>query len=137
MKPESGNDTINILSFWNTPEESWKENGRSRHQWNKLDHSTNEIGYDTANFLERWGYLLSLGLHFTDNNNNNNTMPVIVWSLDMIKKRRNEHINKITGGTSHRKIQNVALCGNAYLLSRVLSMWLKKITQKGQQKPNT
>ena len=49
-------------------------------------------------------------------------LPVIVGALGRIKKKTDKHIDKISGSPSQNGIQNIALCGTAYLLRRVLSM---------------
>ena len=46
----------------------------------------------------------------------------------------NKHINTISGNLSLYEIEKTALCGTALLLKRLLSMYLKNITQKRQQK---
>ena len=62
------------------------------------------------------------------------TVPVIVEALSRIKKERKKHFNKIHDSSSLCEIQQIALCGTVDLFRKVLSMWLKNITQKKQQK---
>ena len=64
-----------------------------------------------------------------------NTLPVIVRVLDIIKNGTDKHMNKISGSSSQYEIQKIALCRTlADPLKKVLSMRLKIITQKRQQK---
>ena len=62
------------------------------------------------------------------------TAQVIVGTLGMIKIGTDKHINKIPRNTSLFEKQKIALRGTTHLFRRVLSMGLKNITQKRQQK---
>ena len=52
----------------------------------------------------------------------------------MIKIGTTKHIKKISGSPSLYKVQKIAHCGIDHLLKPVLSMWMKNIAQKRQQK---
>ena len=61
-------------------------------------------------------------------------LPVIRGILGMTKKTTDKHINRIHSSPSLYEQEKNALCGTAHLLRRLLSMWMKNITQKWQQK---
>ena len=48
--------------------------------------------------------------------------PIIMGDLGIIKKGTNKHINKMLGNPGRYEIINIALCGTAPLLRRVLAM---------------
>ena len=57
------------------------------------------------------------------------TVLVIVRALDMTMNEINKHFNQIPDNQSLCKIQKNAPCKTAYLLRRVLSIWLENITE--------
>ena len=50
------------------------------------------------------------------------SVTVIVRDPSITKNGTDKHINKIPGNPSQYEIQNIAYCGTAYLLGRVLTM---------------